>query len=169
MATAKTPCPESGQGKYCRASPYCRSLRLYPSKHSLPGTPACRFARSRAPNIAGPALKRFALLLCSPLPTARSAIHPNIAGPALNRLRETDRRPVECTRPSVTHCRSRHSLAPRLLLRRVFPQPVALRPLSPQQAQLAGDPSLPVRPIQGSPAIHPRRNSPFLLILQGPR
>jgi hypothetical protein len=28
------------------------------------------------PNVAGPALERFALLLCSPLPRARSAIHP---------------------------------------------------------------------------------------------
>src|SRR5580693_7170236 len=33
-------------------------------------------------SIAGPALKRFALLLCSRLPSARSAIHPQIVIPS---------------------------------------------------------------------------------------
>jgi hypothetical protein len=57
--------------QYCRAPRYYRSrpfALLAPSQRSLRNSPSA--------SIPGPALKRFALLLCSRLPSARSAIHP---------------------------------------------------------------------------------------------
>ena len=64
MANAKTPAPNQDRSNIA----------------GLRGTAALALSLcsrlASAPNIAGPALNRFALSLCSRLPRARSAIHP---------------------------------------------------------------------------------------------
>jgi hypothetical protein len=133
-------------------------------------------------------------LLCSRLPRARSAIHPfpNIPGPALKRFAlfhpskhslpgtpACSARPfpglpifqgsaVKPLSPSSRCARfqgARWNSLPAFITGITGPRAKALRPLPPQQAQLAGDPGLLCSPLPRAPNIPGLRDEAALALL----